>query len=800
MLSSRLPQLEWDILIDKLSGACKTEAANKKIKETQPNLKSDEIISRWAILTPLKELVDAGYTPSIGSIEPMEQIFRSLSIGGLLDGEELRNVLLLLEATKINHKFCLDFKSKCDVLDRFLSGLFPLPKLLSDIDRTVDQDGKIKDEASKELYSIRGQKRHLATRIQNKIKALLHDHEIEMYLQDDFFTVRNDKYVIPMRLDGHGRIKGNVIDTSGSGQTLFLEPQEVAESNQKLQDLESEERLEILRILRGLSASLSGSLDELTANYETIIDLDYFTAQAKVFSELECHKPQLVNKKTINLKDAFHPILKFNEDNVVENSISLEESQNCLVISGPNAGGKTVVLKTVAFCHLMAKCGFLIPASNDSELFLFENIFLELGDGQSVTQSLSSFSSHLYGLKPIIESASPKDLVLLDEIAIGTEPNVGAAIAQSILEDLNQKGVTTLVTTHFEKLKILAIENKSMRNASMEYSTSSFSATFRLILDVPGQSYGLELATKIGIPQNIIDRAEYLSGQNTSELDSVIAEVLKIKQIAMDESKDLKEKTFEAEKQKNRWEHEVSLLQQTRKKTAEKLKSRFEQKFQDKLDEIDEAKKELKKASNDHKTQKAKSNANKSLSGLKDGLSELNQFVPDNKHIPGFDITWDQVELGLDVYVIPLEKSGTITKIAKEKKLIEVQVGLLKVRSKIDEVRRLKVLKGTSKKTNHSTPNKSSGSQSDEFVVQTSANSVNLRGLDSDQGVERALSFIDSGLLKGEKAIFLIHGHGTSALKNAIRNRLSKDCPYDINFRPGTPEEGGDGVTVVTFK
>ena len=221
----------------------------------------------------------------------------------------------------------------------------------------------------------------------------------------------------------------------------------------------------------------------------------------------------------------------------------------------------------------MAKCGFLVPCSQDSQLFLFKNLYLELGDGQSVTQSLSTFSSHLYGIKPIIENATTDDLVLLDEIAVGTEPNIGSAIAQALLELLDKKMVTTLVTTHFEKLKILAIENKSMRNASMEYSTKSFSPTFKLILDVPGQSYALELANKIGLPSEIIDRAEFLSGQNTSELDKVIAESSQaIKQTAMAEAEELKLEKNEASKQKNRWQHEVDLLQQTRRKAAEKLK------------------------------------------------------------------------------------------------------------------------------------------------------------------------------------------------------------------------------------
>lgn len=451
----------------------------------------------------------------------------------------------------------------------------------------------------------------------------------------------------------------------------------------------------------------------------------------------------------------------------------------------------------------MAKCGFLIPCSKDSEVYLFDNIYLEMGDGQSVTQSLSTFSSHLHGLKPIVDKATKNDLVLLDEIAVGTEPNIGAAIAQAVLEKLSELKVTTLVTTHFEKLKILAIENKNMRNASMEYSSKTFSPTFKLILDVPGQSFALELAQKIGFSKEILDRAKLLSGQNTTDLEKVISEVLKIKQTAMSESKELKELQLEAEKQKNRWSHEVELLQQTRKKAAEKLQVRFEKQLKDKMAEVDEAKKELRnvKATETKHLQTAKSHANKSLGGLKEGIDELKQFTKEDKPLPGFDLSWDQAEEGMEVHVIPLEKKGKITKISKEKSLIEVQVGLFKVRSKISELRRLKVLKGGSKpvqKPSNSFQQKVESSEED-FIVQTSSNTVNLRGLDTYEGVNKAMSFIDSGLLKGEKTLFLIHGHGTSALKNSLRDKLKNDCPYDIRFRPGTPEEGGDGVTVVSF-
>lgn len=812
MLMKGTDQLEWSAMVEYISGGCTTVPGDLKVKGVTPSLSTPEIIERWRILSPITELIDSGYCPRIGSIDDLGTIFRSLSLGSVLDGESLRLMLTLLDSTVQVHNFCEDFKGKCPVLGEFSIRLFPLPRITSLIERSIDEDGEIKDDASDSLQKIRNQKRHLSTKIQNKIKSLLHDTEIEMYLQDSFFTIRNDRYVIPMRLDGHGRIKGNVIDTSNSGQTMFLEPFQITELNQTLLDLESEEKVEIAKILKNISVNISKHLSEISESYETLIELDFFVAQAKFFSKFQCNAPSLASEPTISLKSCFHPLLKISEDSVVENDIELKSGQSCLVISGPNAGGKTVVLKTLAYCHLMAKCGFLLPCSKDSTVFLFNNIHLELGDGQSVTQSLSTFSAHLLGLRPIVESSSSHDLVLLDEIAVGTEPNVGSAIAQAVLEELTRKKVITVVTTHFEKLKILAIENPSMRNASMEYLTESFSPSFRLILDVPGKSFALELAAKIGIPDTIIDRAKELSGQNLSDLDMVIAEVMQIKQAAFSEAEKLKAEKLEAAKQKNRWNHEIELLQQTRKKAAEKLKIRFEEQINEKIDEVELAKKELKntKTLSPNAEQKAKSNVGKKLDSLKKEIGELEKFTPNERILPGSELTWDDAKSGEKVFVIPLNKSGNILKTAKDKDVIEVQVGLLKIRSQIAELRLLK---------DHIKNQSSSSEQAKKplnlqkpkfhtlldqtpeisYSVQTSSNTVNLRGLDVTDGIEKAMSFIDSGLLKGESCVFLLHGHGTSALKNAIRQKLATDCPYRVTFRPGDRDEGGDGVTVVMF-
>jgi DNA mismatch repair protein MutS2 len=794
-----LDKLDWALLLKEIAGHCQTDQGRVKVESLKPDLDGNQVRERWADTLSLKNLIEQGYAAPVGFIPELKGIFRALSIGQILDGNHLRDISTLLTSTKFVHGFSSDFSLKARVLEKWRAGLMPSPKLLQEIDRSVGVDGDILDDASKELDQIRRHKRHLMQRILDKIKQHLNEHKIADYLQDDFFTIRHDKYVIPIKIDGRGRVEGNIIDASSSGQTLFIEPPSISTMNLQIGEVELSERLEVIRILKDLSTKAAKELDLLRQNYDLLIELDFLSSLAKIAHHWNCEAPELTLAPVLNLYSARHPLLRPHSGPTIPNDILLSEDQKVLIVSGPNAGGKTVALKTVAIIHIMAKSGLLLPLSASSSIFLFENVFLELGDGQSLSANLSTFSSHLLGLKPIVEQCSMKDLVLLDEIAVGTEPNTGAAIAQAIVEELMVRKSICIVTTHYERLKILALNDPKLRNASMEYGMANFRPTFKLILDVPGQSYGLELAQQTGLPRHIIERANSLKGISSNQIDVAVAELSKVKLRNDQLNQELQLQILEAEATKERWDREVALLEQSRTKAVKNIAIKFENELEKHRSQIEEATENLKKVAkevgNTNFGTQEKSSARTSLNEFKSALTSPAQV----SHLPGLVAKFEDLAVGDKVFVIPLQKQGNVLKGASSPKdSYDILVGIIKVRANLDELRLIQKL-SPSKITpilNRTTDAKSEFSE-ERKVFQTASNTCNLRGLSGDEAISRSLKFIDLLTLKGEPSAVLVHGFGTSAVKNAIRKALKNNCPYNIFSRPGFPEEGGEAVTIV---
>jgi DNA mismatch repair protein MutS2 len=797
-----LDKLDWTLLLKEIAGLCQTDQGRVKVESIRPTLEASRVRERWADTLSLKTLIELGYSPPVGFIPELKGIFRALSIGQILEGNHLRDLSTLLKSTKFVHGFSSDFCLKARVLEKWRADLVPLPRLLQEIDRSVGNDGEILDDASKELNQIRRHKRHLMQRIIDKIKQHLNEQKIADYLQDDFFTIRHEKYVIPISIDGRGRVEGTVIDASASGQTLFIEPPSITAMNLQIAEVDLSERLEIIRILKDLSAKASKELDLLKQNYDLLIELDFLAALSKVASQWNCHAPSLATSPVLDLYSARHPLLRPLSGSIIPNDILLHDDQNLLIVSGPNAGGKTVALKTVAIIHLMAKSGILVPVSESSSIFLFDNIFLELGDGQSLSANLSTFSSHLLGLKPIVEQCGLNDLVLLDEIAVGTEPNTGSAIAQAIVEELIVRKPICIITTHYERLKILALNDSRLRNGSMEYGIENYRPTFKLILDVPGQSYGLELAEQTGIPRHIIDRANSIKGISSNQIDVAVAELAKVKLINEQMNQQLQLKILDAEAAKERWDREVYLLEQTRNKAVKNVALKFENELEKHRFQIEEATENLnrvaKEVGNTSFGVEEKSIARTSLTDLKNALGT----PPSASNLPGFPAKFDDLAVGDKVYVIPLGKQGNVLKNASSPKdSFDVLVGIIKVRASLEELRLIQKLSPSKVAPSITKPsNLKSEFNEEKKVFQTASNTCNLRGLSGDEAISRSLKFIDLLTLRGESAAVLVHGFGTSAVKNAIRKALKSNCPYDIFSRPGFPEEGGEAVTIVYIR
>lgn len=491
------------------------------------------------------------------------------------------------------------------------------------------------------------------------------------------------------------------------------------------------------------------------------------------------------------------------------NNIELGSENLILIVSGPNAGGKTIVLKTVGLLMLMAKSGLLLPVDSKSEIFLPDNVFLEMGDSQSLEANLSTFSGHVLGLKPILEEAGERDLVLLDELAVGTDPQTGSSIGQAVLEAVADRKATGIITTHFDNLKGLAMKDKRFRNGSMEFSTKSLLPTYKLILDIPGQSYGLEVAEQMGLPSTVVARAKSLRGDSSTEMDRIIEDMLAAKEEANQEKRKFEQLRLESEAQKHRWEEDRKALLKAKEKASEKIKNVYQDQidrmkidFRESADQFKKLLKRLQKSDQVEQLKDEARNARKDsesrLSKLEENLHKLGDEYKLRQDIPGEAIDINALKVGSKVYVVSFEREATVTKIQKDPASVEVSMGLLKVKPALQDLRLL-----TEKKPKKKTPKKiAPKAESNEvgFTIPSPTNSLDLRGHDVEGALNQVWNFIDKAVLRGEIQLILIHGHGTAVLKKAIRTALTKDSPYNLDFRPGEKEEGGDGVTVVQLK
>jgi DNA mismatch repair protein MutS2 len=817
-----LEKLAWPILVQQLAEFCQSEEAGNKARQLQPNLRSEAASARWHLLAPLKELVILGYRAPIGQLSPFGQVFKAATVGQMLDGQELRSILGLVLAVERVFSFVCDFSSRCVTLEGFRERLYPLPKLSAAIARAIDADGSLFDDASQELAQIRRNKRGLRKKIEEDLHRLITGNEFEQYLQDDFFTVRSERYVVPIRLDGRGRIKGSILDTSASGQTLYIEPAQIASQNEQLQELDIAEKLEIIRIFRELSSMVAKEVVVLKRNHEELIELDLLSAQAEIACRQGAGMVKIAKVPGVDLRAVRHPLILRADGNLaVENDISVCNDRKILVISGPNAGGKTVVLETVGIVHLMAKAGLLIPADPASSIYFFDNILLEMGDAQNLAENLSTFSGHVLGLKRILERVCERDLVLLDELAVGTEPLTGAAIAQAILESLADKKAVTFATTHYDNLKGLAVSDPRFRNGSMEFSLRSLKPTYKLILDLPGQSYGLEVAEEMGLDAKIIERAKSLRGETATSLDRAVSDLMLAREDSLETKKTLDRQILDAQTEKDRWQREVEALNRTRQKAALVLSERYEEElsqlrgqFNELVREIRKTAKEVARNSGDTEAQeelsKQRQAAEKTMSSFVDVLGKLKNEYADSKELPGNPLDFDALRDGDKVYIISINKEGTVSKKGHQKSdPVEVAIGLLKMRVACLDLRAMGRQKQSVVSTKSLTPpsikrglvpDNSHAPQITELVIQTPRNTCDLRGLDLDDAINRMWNSVDAAVLRGDSALVVVHGHGTDRLKTGIRAALLDKPLYEISFRPGNSHEGGDGITVVFLR
>ncbi len=614
----------------------------------------EEILRVWEQTAALRDLVARGYALPPVELPAMTKVFKAAAYGQVLEPCALQDVLKLLNAVRKWCVFCKNLEQECRVLHRFRTALLTLPRLVKLIEKTINADATLRDTASAELKSIRNQKKNLQDRIETKLRRMIYQHKFDPYLQDDFITVRNDKYVIPLRVDANGRVKGNAIDFSRSRETMFFEPQEIEKSNQLLQTIEFSENLTCYRILQELSSAVTAEYDTLRTNYEELIALDLLHARAQLAHKLNAHTITLSTKPCLRLQDMFHPLLA--GKTVVKNTLQLN-THNTLIISGVNAGGKTVMLKAVGLLQMMAKAGLMVTAAPSSEMYIFSNLHVVMDEEQNITHSLSTFSSHLLSLQRIIEAAGKDDLVLIDEIATGTDPDTGAALAQAVLEQLAARHVTTLVTTHHTSLKELALSDQRFRNASMQFSTTDLKPTYRLLLDRPGQSYGLEIACSLGLPAPLLARATVLRSDNVQKFEAALLRLEEENQKLQAEKNKFHLETLKLQKYHDQWQRDAQTIAELRAKLQREVDALPPQPSANGF----------------------------SAAQLKQRLQPI--LTPT---LPGKELTFTAAKVGLRVYCLPLKKSAHIIKIGRNATdFLEISIGDFRTKVKLHDLRLL---------------------------------------------------------------------------------------------------------------
>lgn len=786
MNDKTLKTLEYDKIIQILKGF----AVSKKGAELIENLKP--ISSRVRVELLLKEtdesvrmLLSNGSIPLEGFYD-LTYILKKAKINSILTLRDLMHIGATLRVVRNVVKYCAEIKTmeEYTVIHTLVSSLEELVDLEKEISRCVLSEEELSDNASSELFSIRRQMNRKNQSIKEKLSSMITSTTYQKYLQDQIITIRQGRYVLPIKQEYRSNVPGIIHDQSSTGATLFIEPMAVVELNNDLKKLKLEEAAEVERILRELTLQVALYYEELTNDYETLLRLDVIFAKGKYALKLNAVRPKINDDLQFNLIKARHPLIE--PQNVVSSDIYLGEKFNTLVITGPNTGGKTVVLKTVGLMCLMVQTGMFISVNEESSICIYENIYADIGDEQSIEQSLSTFSSHMTNIVNIIKNIKEKTLVLLDELGAGTDPTEGAALAMAILDYLRKGDVSTIVTTHYSELKQYAIAQEFVENASVEFNVETLRPTYKLLIGIPGKSNAFEISKSLGlIPEIIENSKKYLTNENI-QFEDILSDIDK-------RNKETQQNYHEVLVNKKRSESLLQELEIEKQKIIEAQKEAEVKSKQEALMIIEDANKQalqIIKEMNAIKA-RAKTSAAGELEGLKRELREkANKLTEEISKNSSYHPNSIKVyKPGDKVLVISLNQKGYVLKINQDDTAL-VQIGIMKTKIHIKDLTPIK--EELSPKNTYSRK----GVQSKAKHIQSS---IDVRGMTSEEVIMDIEKYIDDAVLSNLAQMTIIHGKGTGVLRQTIHNLL-KTHKYVSEFRIGEYNEGGNGATIVTLK
>ena len=735
-----------------------------------------------------------GY-PAVYRMANCAGALKRAELGSRLSLRELLDIATILRTMRSLHNWYQQSDDRT-ALDFLFEALFVEKSVESRLTSSIISEEELDDNASPLLADLRRKIKSTGLRVRSQLDSMIRSTTYQKYLQEPIVTIRDGRFVIPVKAEYRAEVKGLVHDTSSSGATYFIEPMSVVELNNEIRVLQSKEQQEIDRIILELSAMVGGYAEQIQSGYDAAVELDLYFAKSKLGDRMRANIPNLTEDGEVLLKKARHPLIAY--EKAVPIDIAVGGDYDALVITGPNTGGKTVAIKTLGLLTLMAMCGLMIPASTDSRVSVFGQVLADIGDEQSIEQSLSTFSSHMVNIISIVESADDSSLVLVDELGAGTDPVEGAALAVSIIETLRKKGARLAATTHYPEIKIYALETKGVENASCEFDVTSLRPTYRLLTGIPGRSNAFLISERLGLSKGIIERAKQLVSDENTRFEDVVSELEETRQKLEREQLEAKKLRLEAEEIRKNAAEEKAKIEKSVEKELERAREQAKRIIEETriqaeilFEELDAIKKEKDKEAFTGLLQNARA-------GYKGSMRELEQLsdpIASRRDADDGYVLPRPLEKGDIVFVKMLNKEGIVLS-KPEGNSVMVQAGLIKTSVPISEVRlgeRKKEDKNQKKRGQTSTRGVTSKAMRD---VKTE---LDLRGQDSEQAIMELNSFIDNAILSGVQTIRIIHGKGTGVLRDAVGRRL-KQHKSVASYRLGRYGEGENGVTIAELK
>lgn len=782
MKETSLKVLEYNKIIKLLTAKAGSSLGKEKIINLLPS--SNYKIIEESLNETAEALLITTVSDNIplGGIRDLKIILKKANIGAMLEANEFLNIAGTLSAAKKIKKFFKELDLEATLLKTWAAKIEVLTQLEQQIENSIDEHGNLLDSASVELGKLRREIRTSQLKIKEKLDAILRSSEYQKYFQDSLVTLRGDRYVIPIKQEYRQFFPGIVHDQSSSGATLFIEPMSIIDLNNTVKELMANEKHEIERILKALAVQVLKYEQQIRLDMEILGHFDFVFAKAKFALEFQASRPEINNAGLVELKQARHPLIP--PEKVVPIDILLGKDFSTLLITGPNTGGKTVTLKTLGLFVLMAQAGLFIPAQAGSKLPVYNNVFADIGDEQSIEQSLSTFSSHMTKLIRILDVIKTGDLFLVDEIGSGTDPQEGAALAMAILDVVQEAGIATVATTHYSELKSYAYNRCGVENASVEFDINSLRPTYKLLIGIPGSSNAFSISTKLGLSTKIIDKANEFLSKEHLQFEYVLAEMEKQKLMYAELNEDLAKREAEIVVLEQRLKNEKENINDRKNRIITKAEEEKANIIRKTKREVEQIISELKEQFDDHGMKERQ----RAIEAARKELKEKTKIITpeEYKSMPALEI--DKVKIGDSVFVTTLNAKATVREI--KGKSILVELGLMKTMVSSDVCRKT----STDNKSVITKPKKISLNK-----IQEVQPSIDIRGVNVQEGEDILNKYLDDVILCGLTRILVIHGKGTGALKKGIRNFLQNhSCVEKIEI--AELNEGGDGATVVFMK